>query len=67
MFVIIGIVVVIGSVLGGFVMHHGQLSVLVQLNEFLIIGGAAIGSMLVSSPVRILKHLGGKSWNAVQR
>lgn len=41
MFVIIGIVVVIGSVLGGFVMHHGQLSVLVQLNEFLIIGGAA--------------------------
>jgi chemotaxis protein MotA len=59
MFVIIGIVVVIGSVLGGFVMHHGQLSVLVQLNEFLIIGGAAIGSMLVSSPVRILKHLGG--------
>ncbi|NUN69085.1 MAG: flagellar motor stator protein MotA [Bacteroidetes bacterium] len=58
MFVIIGIVVVIGSVLGGFVMHHGQLAVLVQVNEFIIIGGAAIGSMLVGAPMRILKHLG---------
>lgn len=57
MFVIIGIVVVIGSVLGGFVMHHGQLAVLVQVNEFIIIGGAAIGSMLVSAPMRIIKHL----------
>ncbi|KAB2925981.1 MAG: flagellar motor stator protein MotA [Bacteroidetes bacterium] len=57
MFVIIGIVVVIGSVLGGFVMHHGQLEVLVQVNEFIIIGGAAIGSMLVSAPMRIIKHL----------
>ncbi len=58
MFVIIGIVVVIGSVLGGFMMHHGELAVLVQPNEFIIIGGAAIGSMLVSAPMRILKHLG---------
>ncbi len=59
MFVIIGIVVVIASVLGGFVMHHGQLAVLVQVNEFIIIGGAAIGSMLIGAPMRILKHLGG--------
>ena len=57
MFVIIGIVVVIACVLGGFVMHEGPLAVLVQVNEFLIIGGAAIGSMLVGSPVRTLKHL----------
>jgi chemotaxis protein MotA len=57
MFVIIGIVVVIGSVIGGFVMHHGQLAVLVQVNEFIIIGGAAFGSMLISAPMRILKHL----------
>ncbi|MBW7886906.1 MAG: flagellar motor stator protein MotA [Bacteroidetes bacterium] len=59
MFVIIGIVVVIACVLGGFVMHEGPLAVLVQVNEFLIIGGAAIGSMLVSAPPRILKHLAG--------
>lgn len=58
MYVIIGIVIVIGSVIGGFVMHHGQLAVLVQVNEFIIIGGAAIGSMLVAAPIRILKHLG---------
>lgn len=58
MFVIVGIVVVIGCVLGGFMMHEGQLGVLVQPNELVIIGGAALGSMLISAPLRILKHLG---------
>ena len=57
MFVIIGIAVVVACVLGGFVMHEGPLLVLLQWNEFLIIGGAAIGSLLVSAPLRILKHL----------
>ena len=58
MYVIIGIAVVIASVLGGFMMHHGPLAVLVQPNEFVIIGGAAIGSLLVGTPLRILKQLG---------
>jgi chemotaxis protein MotA len=57
MFVIIGIVVVIGCVLGGFVMHEGPLKVLLQYNEFLIIGGAAIGSLLVATPMGVLKRL----------
>jgi len=59
MFVIIGSVVVIASVLIGFMMHEGHLLVLLQWNEFLIIGGAAIGSLLVSAPLKTLKQLVG--------
>ncbi len=57
MFVFIGIAVVIGAVLGGFVMHEGPLAVLLQWNEFLIIGGAALGSMLVGTPLGTLKQI----------
>jgi chemotaxis protein MotA len=48
MFVIIGIVVVIGAIMGGYLMEHGNVKVLVQPAELLIIGGAAIGTLLVS-------------------
>jgi len=57
MFVIIGIALVIVGVLGGFMMHGGPPAVLVQWNEFLIIGGAAIGSLLVGTPPRVLKQM----------
>jgi chemotaxis protein MotA len=50
MFVIIGLVVVLGSVLVGYTMHHGNIAVLMQISEFIIIGGAALGSMLVGNP-----------------
>lgn len=60
MFVIIGIVVVFGCVLGGYMSHGGPLAVLVQPSEFIIIGGAAIGSLLVQTPLGILKGLTGK-------
>ncbi len=55
MMFIIGFVVVIGSVIGGYTMHHGNLAVLWQPNEFIIIFGAAIGSMLISSPGKVVK------------
>ncbi|MBX9928078.1 MAG: flagellar motor stator protein MotA [Gemmatimonadaceae bacterium] len=55
MFLIIGLVVVMGSVIGGYVMHHGELAVLIQPNELLIIGGAGLGSMIVGSPPNVLK------------
>ena len=50
MFIIIGFIVVIGSVLGGFVLSHGKLGALWQPYELLIIGGAAVGAFLV--PIR---------------
>ena len=49
MFVIIGILIVIGAIVGGYLMEHGNLRVLVQPAELLIIGGAAIGTC--SSPI----------------
>ena len=57
MFLIVGLLVVIGSVLGGYVMHHGKLALLNQPNEFLIIFGAAIGSMLISTPLPVIMKM----------
>ena len=51
MFSIIGIVVVIGAVIGGYLMEHGNLKVLVQPAELVIIGGAAAGTLLIANPM----------------
>ena len=58
MFAIIGIVVVIGAVIGGFLMEKGHIQVLIQPAELLILGGAAIGTLLVANPIHILKGIG---------
>ncbi len=60
MFVIIGVVVVIVSVFGGFVLEGGPLAVIIQPVEFMIIGGAAIGALLISAPPKLLKDIIGK-------
>ena len=57
MFIIIGIVVVFGAVVGGFLMEHGNLRVLMQPAELVTIGGAAIGTVLVANPLHILKKI----------
>ncbi len=59
MFVIIGIVVVFGAVVGGYLMEHGHMQVLVQPAELLIIGGAAAGTVLIANPLYILKKIVG--------
>lgn len=46
---IIGFVVVIGSVLGGYVLHHGKMSVLWQPTEYLIIIGAGVGAFIIGT------------------
>jgi chemotaxis protein MotA len=57
MFSIIGILIVFGAVLGGFLMEKGPLAVLIQPSELLIIGGAAIGTLLVANPMHVLKKI----------
>jgi chemotaxis protein MotA len=57
MFAIIGIVVVFGCVIGGFLMEKGHIMVLLQPAELLIIAGAAAGTVLVANPLRILKKI----------
>jgi chemotaxis protein MotA len=59
LFAIIGIVVVFGAVLAGYLMEHGNLKVLVQPAELVVIGGAAIGTVLIANPLHIIKALVG--------
>jgi len=56
---IIGLVVVVVSVLTGYLMHGGHLILLFQPNEFIIIGGAAFGALLVGTPLPVLRSVGG--------
>ena len=57
MFAIIGIVIVFGAVLGGFLMEKGPLLVLMQPSEFLIIAGAAVGTLVSANPIYVLKRI----------
>jgi len=59
MFAIIGIVVVFGAVAAGYLMEHGKLMVLLQPAELVIIGGAAVGTVLIANPLHILKQIVG--------
>lgn len=54
MFVIIGIVVVLGCVLGGFIMEGGNPSTIIVPAEVLIIFGAATGAFIIASPKHVL-------------
>jgi chemotaxis protein MotA len=57
MFAIIGFVVVLGAVAGGYLMEHGKLAVLMQPAELIIIGGAAAGTLLIANPMAILVQI----------
>ena len=58
--VFIGIIVVFGSVIGGFIMAGGQVSILFQPAELVVIVGAAFGTFIISSPGKMkarVKHV----------
>jgi chemotaxis protein MotA len=57
MFAIIGFLVVLGAVVGGYLMEHGKIAVLMQPAELVIIGGAAIGTLLIANPLSILTQI----------
>lgn len=59
MFALIGIAVVIGAILAGYLMEKGNLLVLLQPAELVIIGGAAVGTLLIANPLHILKQIVG--------
>ena len=60
---IIGILIVLGAIAGGYLMEHGKLLVLYQPAELVIIAGAALGTVVVANPlptlIRILKGMTG--------
>jgi chemotaxis protein MotA len=57
---IVGALIVLGSVAGGYMMHGGVLGALWQLNELVIIGGAAIGALVIGTPLPLIKALIGR-------
>jgi chemotaxis protein MotA len=58
MLVLIGIVTVFAAILGGFLLERGNPWVLIQPAELLIVGGAAIGILLVSNPAGVIRRMG---------
>jgi chemotaxis protein MotA len=54
MFIIIGIIVVLGCVVGGYLMIDGPMAVLMQPAEYIVIIGAALGAALTASPLKTL-------------
>ena len=61
MFPVIGLVVLLGMVFGGFVFTGGALGPVMEAipHEMLIIGGAAVGALIIGNSMKELKALGG--------
>lgn len=58
MFVVIGWIVVLACVLGGYVAMGGHIAVLIQPFELVIIGGAALGAFITANPKSVLRGSG---------
>jgi chemotaxis protein MotA len=66
MFLIIGSVVVIACVIGGYVAMGGKLAVLMQPFELVIIGGAAVGAFIIGNPKSVISKA-GKAFGAAMK
>jgi len=60
MFIIIGILIVFGATIGGFMMAGGNPGVLLHLSEFVVILGIALGVLVISTPVHVIKEMVSK-------
>jgi chemotaxis protein MotA len=56
---ILGSLIVLGCVAGGFVLSHGHLAALWQPYELLVIGGAAFGAFFIANPMKLIKAIFG--------
>jgi len=57
MIILVGAFIVIGSVLGGFMLAGGHIGSLMHLSEFIVIGGAALGALVIMSPKHVLMEM----------
>lgn len=60
MFIIIGILIVFGATIGGFMMAGGNPLVLLHVSEFVVILGIAFGVLVISTPIHVIKEMVGK-------
>jgi chemotaxis protein MotA len=56
--IFIGLVVALGCMLGGFAAMGGHIGVIWQPWEFIIIGGASLGTFIVANPIKTIKDTG---------
>ena len=59
MLLIVGSVVVIVCIVAGYLMEGGALGALWQPAELVVIGGAALGALIISTPMALLKRVFG--------
>lgn len=57
MLIIIGSIIVFGSMLGGFMLAGGNPIVLLHVSEFVVIGGMALGVLVIASPGSVIKTI----------
>lgn len=59
MFVLIGLAIVFASTIGGFMMAGGNPVILVHASEFVVILGIALGVLVISTPIGVIKAMVG--------
>ena len=55
---ILGLIIILGSLLGGFVAMGGHVGVLWQPWEYVIIGGTALGTFIIANPMATVRDTG---------
>jgi chemotaxis protein MotA len=60
MLVLIGVFLVIGATVGGFMLAGGNPLVLLHISEFVVIGGISIGILIIASPSQVLQDVATK-------
>jgi chemotaxis protein MotA len=61
----IGMVIALGCILGGFAAMGGHLTVIFQPWEFVIIGGASLGTFIIANPMSTIKDTGSAMMEAI--
>src|SRR5205809_7928054 len=67
MFTLLGLVIVFAGILGGYMWAGGPLHVLVQPAQLAIIGGAAVGTLVMAAPGKMRGRLVAAIGKAVRR
>ena len=57
MMLLVGVLIVFGATLGGFMVAGGNPVLLLHISEFIVIGGIALGLMVIASPTHVLKEI----------
>ena len=57
MLALLGVVAVFAAVLGGYLLEHGNPWVLLQPSELLIVGGAAMGTVLIANRPKLIRKM----------